>query len=572
MREYSKKIIQNFAIFLLILVGIRNLVTALPFELAKPYMHLYQKIIDPNFMIINHVFAFSLGCVMLLLAHRLYKRIRVAWAIEVVSLIATLAFHFAKGERISPHLFITEIFILIVLLLSHKDFCRESDHLTFRKALMFVCASLLLVIANASVGILIMKTPIRSITDIYNAVINSIQLLVLMDTDVVNTTTRLERFYADSLICINWICIISCLLLSLKPLVYEPIATKHDNERARQLVLKFGQNPISYLAVENDKKYFFGQTVNGVCAYRIVGSVFVVCGDMICDRDDGFVFLNEILAFCKQNGYEVLFLNVTDYFLGLYKLAGFGVIKYGEDACFALHEYSLIGGKPAKVRAAINHAANTGVTVHEYRPMAQRNTEIERQINQITHDWLGNKGGEEFGFMLGGTALSSPYDRRYFYACDADGVMLGFVVFLPYLSGEGYLADVTRRANDAPQGVIEKIIYDAFMIMKEEGVIWGNMGLSPLYNVAASDRAILSEKIFSFIYENINSSYDFKALHHSKKKYAPTHWQCRYLAYSPKPFTPNYGIAIVRAQMTGRVTKHIVRSIFVKKGASSSGK
>ena len=47
--------------------------------------------------------------------------------------------------------------------------------------------------------------------------------------------------------------------------------------------------------------------------------------------------------------------------------------------------------------------------------------------------------------------------------------MLGFIVFSPYAGGEGYLADITRRRNNAPIGVMEKITIEAFNKMKLEG-------------------------------------------------------------------------------------------------------
>src|SRR5665648_1279489 len=97
---------------------------------------------------------------------------------------------------------------------------------------------------------------------------------------------------------------------------------------------------MAYLALENDKKYFFGNDMTGVCAYQIIGNVFVVCGDIICDKRDGFRFLNEILTFCKENGYSIILLNITDLFRNLYQSAGFGILKYGEDACFKPVSYT----------------------------------------------------------------------------------------------------------------------------------------------------------------------------------------------------------------------------------------
>ena len=72
---------------------------------------------------------------------------------------------------------------------------------------------------------------------------------------------------------------------------------------------------------------------------------------------------------------------------------------------------------------------------------------------------------------MGTVGLENPMDKRYFYAVNADGKMVAFIVFVPFLGKNGYMADVTRHGKDAPGGVMKTIIYDAFQIFKEEGVI-----------------------------------------------------------------------------------------------------
>ncbi|HHV08792.1 MAG TPA: DUF2156 domain-containing protein [Clostridiales bacterium] len=392
-----------------------------------------------------------------------------------------------------------------------------------------------------------MRGSFRNIHDILDALWRSVQLLIFIDTNVIQSTSRAARLYTVVLVFINWTFIFASAVLLLKPLVYTPLVTRRDRGRVRSLVKKYGQNTIAYLALEHDKKYLFGIQVEGVCAYTVTGEVFVVCGDPIVKAEDARIFLQEILHFCGQNAYQLLLINVTGQFYDLYNEQGFGTVKFGEDAAFYLPEYNLAGGKIAKVRAAINHATKAGIIVSEYNPAAGRDLGIEKQIDGITSEWLKTKGGYEMHFMLGGTGLPEPLDRRYFIARDEAGTVLGFVVFLPYT--DGYLADVTRRRSDAPQGVLEKIIYEAFMTFKEEGIKWGNLGMSPLYNVADSEKAKLPEKLFSYIYKNLNSSYGFQQLHHAKEKYAPTHWQPRYLAYFPKPFSPKLAYALIRCQI-----------------------
>lgn len=85
------------------------------------------------------------------------------------------------------------------------------------------------------------------------------------------------------------------------------------------------------------------------------------------------------------------------------------------------------------------------------------------------------------------------------------------------------------------------------------------MGLIPLVNVREDNvRAKLTTILFEFIYENLNNVYGFKPLHHAKEKYAPTHWQPRYLAYYPKLFTPQVAYAIVKVQNPKGIRDYIL--------------
>ncbi len=176
---------------------------------------------------------------------------------------------------------------------------------------------------------------------------------------------------------------------------------------------------------------------------------------MICDPVDGAVLLSEFMEFCRKNNYAILFLNVTETFLEIYRLMGFGVTKYGEDACFELSDYNLAGGRVAKVRAAINHADKAGITVSEYQPKQGRDEKVEREIEEISESWLKTKKSGELSFMLGCINLEDSLERRYFVARDSGGAMLGFVVFVPYNGKEGYPADITAAAAALPRASLK---------------------------------------------------------------------------------------------------------------------
>jgi len=336
-------------------------------------------------------------------------------------------------------------------------------------------------------------------------------------------------------------------------------------------VNKYGQNPTSYLVLENDKTLFFGKDVNGVIAYGIIGGVVVVLGDPVCAAEDFACLLSEFKAFCLEYSYQCVFMGTTETFLDVYTMLGYGHVKCGEEARFELNDYQLAGGKMAKLRAMINHANKAGLTTFEYKPNEQRDAALEKDIDSVSEQWMQGKKGSELGFSMGGVGLAEPMGKRYFYAKDEQGRVVAFNVFMPFAGMNGYMADVTRRVPDAPGGVTEKLIYDGFMIFKDEGAKWGSMGLAPLANVREEGiKDGNTEKLLEFIYEKCNGFYGFKDLHHAKEKYSPTVWAPGYFVFSTKNLTPQIAYAIITIQNPGGI-KDYLRGFFKGKRHEAQG-
>lgn len=171
----------------------------------------------------------------------------------------------------------------------------------------------------------------------------------------------------------------------------------------------------------------------------------------------------------------------------------------------------------------INHARKAGVVVHEYCPLKQRDAQIEADLNRITNEWLQQKKSSMLTFVMGTVGLENPMDKRYFYATDADGKIVAFIVFVPFLGKRGYMADVTRHGTGAPSGVMETILYDAFQVFKDEGIEYGSLGVAPLAGLE-NDSPNPVEKLLCFAYDHLNDCYGFRDLYRAKEKYSPTEW------------------------------------------------
>ncbi|MDD3361397.1 MAG: DUF2156 domain-containing protein [Hespellia sp.] len=489
-----------------------------------------------------------LAVLLLIVSYNLYKRKRVPWLIAIGLTILNLAGHATRSSDHIVQLFIfLEIMILVILFWGWKDFYKKSDPWSMKKGLLLALLMLVVVFVNALLahysllGSLTGEAPDlwKCITITISSIFGSASFEGL---NAASYMMSVEHF----IFWISWGCILLAAIFAIAPFLSKRKTTKEDLEHARKLVMAYGQNPSAYLTLEDDKTLFFGEKADGVVPYGVVGDTMIINGDPICADEDFPVLLQELYDFCETSSLHMFFLSTTEKYLEYYEKYNFSIIKCGEEPRFYLQEYNIAGKKGQKMRANINHATKAGLEVLEYKVTEQRNPQLEREFDRITSEWLSGKSSGELVFTLGGVGLDNPMDKRYFYALDPDGIMQGFIVFTPFKGG--YMADVTRRSDQAPNGIMQKIMYEAFQIFKAEGYEYGSMGLAPLANVVEEGQeAKPAEKMLEFIYENLNNIYGFKNLHRAKEAYSPSSWEPGYFIWS-KPLTPQMMYAVVAIQ------------------------
>jgi len=492
---------------------------------------------------INHFCQRTLAFLLLIAVWNLHKRKFAAWLLTVLALVVSFTLY-----SIHQHLFgyitmAVQLYCVVVLLVFNRYFRRPARKPSLKVVVTLSILVLVFLLLNAAYGHFVLVRDSRGPAGMWASLQRIFDFLF-----VDGGTGPYSRF----IFLFIWISVGVLVLFILRPIVYDVRITPRDRKRARELVLKYGQNPASYLALEGDKTLFFSKRVSGVIAYGVVGNWIIIQGDPICADEDFVRLLSEFTEFCLNNNYNCVCLGTTDKYLDEYHQMGFEHVKCGEEARFKLDEYKLSGGKMAKMRMNVNHAVKAGLTVEEYTPLVKKDPEIEHAIKKVTDDWMGGKKSGKLVFSVGDVNLDNPMDRRYFYAKDETGRIVGFNVFLPFEGGAGYMADVTRRTHDAPGGVTEKITFDAFMKFKEEGVAWGSLGVSPLANVEEGDNenAVLS-KVLEFAYEKGSRFYGFKSLHLAKERYTPSEWIPAYFTFSQKTASPAMALAIIQVQNSG---------------------
>lgn len=492
-----------------------------------------------------------LSFILLIIAWKLYKRVSAAWsaAMLVLSLII-FQYLFLNHNRIINLVFLIEVLCYFILMFSKNYYCRRMDKFSIRNGIGVFFLYALFVFFNAVISLFKVKGKLTFL----QCMEQTVEVIFGLDT-----YTPANAVYHSFIFWFSWSCIIVGLILLLTPYISKRTQNKGGMEKARQLVKKYGQNCNSYLVLEKDKSLFWGKSVEGVIAYGVVKDTLVVLGDPVCAPEDFLGFLAEIKNFCEKNAYSLLFLNTTGMYLEQYKKLGLGATKCGVEPRFYLPEYSLAGGKAAKVRLNINHATKAGISIKEYDPRKSRNTALEKAITEVSQEWFAMKKSGELVFTMGAIGFDNPMDRRYFYAVNPENEVEGFIVFVPFHGMSGYMADVTRHRKNATRGVMEKILYEAMMTFQEEGVEWVSLAVAPLARL--EEEPEVTEKLFNTIFEKMNSVYGFKALYQTKLKYNPTDWEQSYYVYYPAIFTPSMAYSIIKIQNPLGL-KDYIRSFF----------
>ena len=427
-----------------------------------------------------------------------------------------------------------------------RDFCNTASRRSLQRALLGVSLCVVLILGNAALCFYYMRSAVMPGQQlILDSLSESLSILFGMGSSL--PFSRMAQLAERLLFGFSWICILGSILYAAAPWIAKQQRSVEMLQHARRLVNLYGQNNCSYLTLEEDKQLYFGQEVDGVIPYGVVGDVVVVNGDPVCADGDFPALLSEFRSFCERNAFRLFFLSVTDHFLDVYREQGFGLVKCGEEARFRLADYEISGKKGAKMRMNINHARKAGITVTEYEPLKERNAEIEAALERVSNEWLSEKKSSLLQFTMGTVGLDAPMDKRYFYASLPDGRIVAFIVFVPFLAKQGYMADVTRHGKDAPGGVMETIIYDAFLKFKSEGVQYGSLGVAPLAGLD-TENADPVERLLRFVYDHLNSCYGFRDLYQAKEKYSPTEWLPAYYAYWPKPASPDMFYAVIKVQ------------------------
>lgn len=480
------------------------------------------------------------GFFLVMLSYGLIRGKYQAWSITLVLLILSFFLHILRGGSVLATLVALALTILLSVL--YRYFRARSDPPSARKGYITLVLGLGIVVFYTVGGFIALYDQFEPLVDRFG--IDGVILRILTNTHLHILYGTQAFFFEHALPALCASAVLYGMILILRPVA----VTLLPNDQERQLVVAhthiYGKNSISYFALSEEKSYFFSASKKAIISYVLEGNVAVVAGDPIGPETEIVNAIQQFIEFCREQDWNIVFWQVRDDLVDLYRSLGLHLLKIGEDAIINTHTFTLKGGVMANVRSSAKRAEKDGVQVVFYRGPVQ-DAERLAQMEQISAEWLAQKGGTEMGFSMGQFDPAGDSEQVTALAVDASNRVHAFVTLVPIYGRNGWGFDLLRRAERCAPGTMELLLARSIEYLKSCGADMVSLGLAPMSNVNHDDVSLLDSSV-DFLTHRFGNLSKSQSLFNFKKKFQPT-WESRYLVFSHTLTLPKIGWALFKA-------------------------
>lgn len=529
------------------LVGLVNLLSAVTPNLYERN-HWLREFLPFEIRATGHIFAALTGFILLALATNLLRRKRVAWLITISLLIISIFSHLLKGWDYEESLL--SAVLLIQLILMRHEFTAQSDRPSIARGFRVLIGALLFTLAYGTIGFYLLDGKFSENFNWGEAVVQTLAMFFTEDNWGLQPRTRFGNFFANSIYIIAASTFTIALVMLLQPVFLRNSASIKERQKAKEIVENYGCSSLAAFTLLSDKSYFFSPSGRSVIAYVPKGRGAIALGDAIGPVEDRQEAIASFKLFCQRNDWYPAFYQALPNDIDLYKSLGFKVLKIGEEAIINLANFTLQGKAGKNFRPSINRLTKLGYQIAFYPPPIA--DDLLHQLKSVSDEWLKMVQGSEKRFSLGW------FDEAYLRECEIavvhthEGEISAFANIVQEYQLNEVTNDMMRHRHSIENGTMDFLFVSMLQHFKEKGYDSFNFGLSALAGVGENPESRRLEKVLHYLYQHLNSFYNFQGLHAYKDKFHP-HWEPRYLVYPSLTALPNVVVALIRADSGDRL-------------------
>lgn len=310
-------------------------------------------------------------------------------------------------------------------------------------------------------------------------------------------------------------------------------------ECLEEMAFRYGQAYDSYLSTEGRLHQFWSSDQSGVIAFARLGRFVHVQGGLLAAVEDRPALLREFFEFLRSHRYVATFYNIGEAELPLFRDQGFQITKWGEDPLLDLDGLTWSGHEYEWVRRQANYCKRQDAVVTECRPedfSSSEWSELMDEVRQIASECLSSKPQRGEVRFFNGSVDPPSWDRRRLFVARSDcghGRIEGFLICLPFDSGQQWSIETYRHRLDAPRGVVAFMIHQAVNRLRDEGIQSVSLCLCPAvrYERLPNDSWII-RRCLQFGFNYASAFFDMPGEYHFKSRFRPRFVR-RFICHSP---------------------------------------
>lgn len=301
--------------------------------------------------------------------------------------------------------------------------------------------------------------------------------------------------------------------------------TGSAEDRARELVLRFGWNATAYQIINPGIELWFSAGNDAVVGYVIWGRYAVVAGAPVSAPERLGDVMWEFESWAGANNLKVCYFGAGRRLEAIAREnPSYSMISLGAQPDWDPHEWPGIVASRESLRAQLNRAKNKGVTISEWP--ASRATD-NKDLRRCLREWLSTRGLPPLHFLVEPETLNRLDDRKVFVA-EQENRVVGFLVLSPVPARNGWLVEQIIRGTRAPNGTSELLLDTAMRESAKAGADYLTLGLSPLSENSRFDWTAVPRwlrLLLTWLRVHGKRFYNFEGLDQFKAKFQPSDWE-----------------------------------------------
>lgn len=323
-------------------------------------------------------------------------------------------------------------------------------------------------------------------------------------------------------------------------------------ELAKELLRTWGGSTISWMTTWPENRHMVTADGQSYLAFRKHAGVAVALGDPVGPPGTAEATIADFVRLCDRTALVPYLFSSTAATAAITDALGWQSAQVAEDNLIDLPGLVFKGKSWQDIRTALNRAGKEGI-VFRMVTLADEPWSMVRQVEDLSQQWLGDKGLPEMGFTLGGVPEALDVDVKVGLAVDAEGSLHGVLSWMPVYRGDGQIRgwtlDLMRRRDGGFRSVIEFLIASSCLYFQEQGAEFLSLSGAPLARSAGEAPADTPiEKFLETLGASLEPVYGFRSLHAFKAKFKPRR-EPMYMMFRDEADLPRIGIAITRAYL-----------------------